>query len=126
MSYAPNDKQYLAMLAIPILLSIVFGYSSDVSADMRGRAPEEIALRIEESEKTWPRGGSSPLNEEGRVKRKLIRSSLEARDYDSFLIAIKGTPFAEVMNKKAFEFLIEEYNLQKRGYRPTFYHDLLE
>lgn len=137
MFHPSDDKQYLAMLAIPVLLSIVFAIASDSTLNTSLITRDSDETRLEESDESL--GGKSALtNNEDLLqrqnsianikdalnKRQLLKLAIESRDYEAFLLASVGTPFAEIMTESAFDVLVNEYQLQKSGYIKSTYMDI--
>lgn len=126
-----EDKNHLAMLAVPVILSMLIGFSGDV------RAAESFAERTSEStlretNSTENDSTSRSINEEADVeliadesqKRKqgLERAVVE-NDFAGFLAILIDTPFAEIMTEDAFQELVEQYKLYRDGYQlSTFLH----
>lgn len=129
MFHSSEDKQYLAMLAIPVLLSIVFAMTGDsvLTNSVSNRDIDDA--KLEESDKTKGKEGTQSemlaLNSRAMLdKKKLLTTALESRNYETFLLASVGTPFAEIMTQGAFEVLVDEYHLQKNGYQKSIYMDV--
>ncbi|MFM2381556.1 MAG: hypothetical protein RLZZ76_323 [Candidatus Parcubacteria bacterium] len=115
------DKNYLAMLAIPVLLSMVFGFSTTaLYSDSEG---DDARQRFEEVEDFAEANPTSPQNHNRTVasgssdkKNVLLRKAIESHDYSAFTQLIIHTPFEDVMTPDAFEVLVTEYRFKKDGY----------
>lgn len=122
-----EDKNKLAMMAMPVLLTIFFGFigsGTDTAIASDSERSQEMRL-IETSGRTDDKDSAeSKTSSAKKSKKQQLKSAIEANDYHDFLVAAKDTPFADVMTKEAFEFLVDEYNLRNQGYQPSPYTDL--
>ncbi len=126
MPYRSNDRQYLVMFTIPILLSMVFGFSNDALADSRSSEREGVESRIEESTKTPRQDKSSRRSESAHLesisgiqnvktlsKKQQMQYALESDNYEWFLKLVTDTPFVDIIDEGAFKTLVQEYTQQK-------------
>lgn len=127
------------MLAIPVLLSIVLGFSGDFPLSTSSFGRDVADSQIEESDDSR---GTEEFQQNGKdnlvtpreivqstgktSKRLLLQKAIESNDYDAFLVATAGTSFGEVMTKDAFGVLVQEYTLRKNGYYTYVFPDLGE
>lgn len=121
-SKGSEDKNHLAMLAIPVILSMVFGFSGEVRAEEYVRTQTVEENTMYETEDGQIRTTSKTVGREERNRRsqkKRIEQTLIDNDYDTFLVEAKDTPFAEIMTKEAFEELVAQYTLRTSGYTPS-------
>jgi hypothetical protein len=116
-SSSHNDRNYLAMLAIPVLLSMVLGFSSNLPANSSLSDRDEVESGLEDSNDAEGQDDS----EQNQHKKLAIQNAVEANDYEAFLHATTDTPFGEIMTPDAFTMLVQQYRLQKQGYRPSTY-----
>lgn len=129
-----NDKHYLAMLAIPVLLSMTIGFAGDAFASASSSDRDRVDSEIEGTdepdvlEESKHRGeylrphrhlGVSQSGE--RDKRHEMQTAIETADYESFSTVIEGTPFAEIMTPESFSVLVQEYHHQK-GFSKSMYY----
>jgi hypothetical protein len=133
-----NDKHYLAMLAIPVLLSMTLGITGNPNSGTsladsdRDRVESEIESAdepdvLEESKqyRESPRqNGDLTLGQSGgRDRGRELQTAIETANYESFVAAIEGTPFAEIMTPESFSVLVQEYHHQ-RGFSKGMYYDI--
>lgn len=113
---------HLAMLAIPVILSLVFGFAGEVRAEefQNTQAAEEIIQRdLEERGIEAAPDAMGRFERDKRTQKKRLEQALIDGDFKKFLEAAKDTPFAEIMTKDAFEELVAQYKLRKEGYTPS-------
>lgn len=131
-----NDKHYLAMLAIPVLLSMTIGFTGDVyangSASNRDKVESEIEGAdesdvLEESKyhkESLHQNKDSVIGQsDKRDKRLEMQRAIETTNYDAFLAAVEGSPFAEIMTPESFSVLVQEYHHQK-GFSKGMYYKI--
>ena len=128
---ASEDKHYLAMLAIPVLLSLMFGFSTNLSYDslLTPRVGMDVGAEdVSAGKHSHQRRGKRVHDQNALVrtereldKKQLFQLAIETRNYAAFLEAASGTPFGEIMTETAFDILVQEYQLQKHGFRPSPY-----
>lgn len=115
-----EDKSYLAMLAIPVILSMVLGFSGDARLDetFADRVGEEMQSREDGSEKreeTFLRGDAIDEKNTVEARRGMLAKAVALGDYEQFRATAKGTPFAEIMTESAFQELVAQYWSRKIG-----------
>jgi hypothetical protein len=127
-SYTYDQK--LAMLVVPVLL---FGVLGAATAAAQGRNFSELTEAqkeaIEEAHVLRESGeferARNVLEAAGLMrgpslmpepeKRSAIRAAIEANDYDAFIKAAEGTPFADTMTRNAFSVMVEAHQLRESG-----------
>ena len=126
MFHSSHDKHYLALLAIPVLLSMTLGFTGGVYTDSSLRDTAQVESDIDDeddfsmSEKSRQEGKSyihshiTSRDDMTSKKRDLIQNAIEYSDYKAFLIATSHTPFAEIMDEDAFAVLVQRYIMQKQ------------
>ena len=122
-----GDKNYLAMLAVPVILVAIMATVNDANATTMVSEEQDTVYTNTETATTKEKRRSSytassttsalVLSEEKRQNQ--IRSAVEKGDYRLFLDTVRDTPFGEIMTQEAFEVLVEQYKLRKSGYQPT-------
>jgi len=107
-SYA-EDKNKLAMMAIPVVLSLFFGFSSSAKS---AYLPQSMSVEKIYVAKT----GSVRENRflSSSSKKQALQSAIENSDYEAFKIATKDTPFSDIMTPEAFELLVDQYQMYKK------------
>ena len=127
----PKDKNYLAMLAVPVLVSMLLGSSGSMFADDtffdRDQESRTEETRDEkESAKLRTVGDERQiLDTAGEVsdaslsRREQLQNAIDGEDFDAFVKAASDTPFSDIMTEEAFKVLVEQYRLRTLGYRPT-------
>lgn len=125
-----EDKNYLAMLAIPVILSMLIGFSGDARAseileagDSESRIEESSAQRSEKTNPTSSEYSTQEVVVDDDVNRwrKELEKAVVNGDYEKFLILSDNTPFAEIMTQTAFNELIIQYKLHKSGHKISPY-----
>ena len=117
MNIFSSDKNYLGMLAIPVILFAVIASSNDlideknVSEDADGKS---AALETLPPMQTGAVG-----KKQNSTKQRMLLQAVESGNYATFLGAVRDTPFIDVMTEEAFTVLVEHYNLHKKGYLPS-------
>lgn len=117
-----DDKNYIAMLAVPIILSWIFsfaGTADDRSITDRNRSEVLSAEEVRDTEvrrNVEYRGNSAveaslselvfSLNSDARQKAV---KAVEDNDFQAFIASVKGTIFSEIMTKDAFYVLVDTY-----------------
>ena len=120
MSQEPEDKNYLAMLTIPVILSMIFGFSGEVRARelLEKQITTEIEMRDSDENKTSDIVSEHEETKTGqRTRQSDLEQALIDKDFEKFLLLTKETPFGEIMTQAAFDELVEQYHLRKSGYR---------
>lgn len=104
-----DDRNRLAMLAVPVILAMLLGFSGEslMTEDYTHTNTRNVK-QIEESR-------------DAQSRKEQLRASVESKDYGQFLKAAENTPFADIMTKEVFNEIVEEYSIQKHGYRPSPY-----
>ena len=121
-SNASEDKNHLAMLAIPVILSMIFGFAGQARANEMIRTRENSAsvpsqiLEEKDPERSRSEEREEGTDQEVRSGHDLLEEAIAAGDLELFLAAAKDTPFAEIMTKDAFEELVAQYKMRKEGY----------
>lgn len=123
-----DDKNHLAMLAIPIILSVLLGFPGNLVADLPLFESDDIEDRSEESRESEEGERSDYIQvhesaDSGSVSgvadkshnAELMRIAIENSNFLAFIDAAAGTPFADVMTEEVFEELVQAYKLQKQG-----------
>ena len=118
-SKGSEDKNHLAMLAIPVILSMVLGFAGEVRAEDSPDRAEGTVVRETEAGDDGHNGLFLEEGMEERARRRALEHAIAGGDYESFLLVANDTPFAEIMTKDAFDELVEQYTLQKIGFRPS-------
>ncbi len=123
-----NEKNYLAMLSIPLLLSMTLGFSSDlyantfsldeIESDEKETSLREASQGIEKN--TLHNETQNTRTRPHADKNRSIVHAVESNDYQAFLLATIDTPFADIMTPEAFTILVEKYHSEK-GFHPTPY-----
>lgn len=116
------------MLAIPVILSMLIGFSGEVSAAERPISEEVGTERIEKEDREV--GGyenreniiQSEQAQEDKRKKKL-QDAVSSGDYERFLVLTNDTPFAEIMTELAFNELPLQYQHEKAGFKISPYID---
>lgn len=118
-SNAREDKNHLAILAIPVILSIVFGFAGEARAGEFADTETAETVTVREAEEKDAPHASGQKDSRGGVQKDLLEQTLITGNYEQFLQVAKGTPFAEVMTREGFDELIAQYKLRKSGYTPS-------
>ena len=126
-----GDKNYLAMLAVPVILFAIMVSTNDFGIDSAQFDDHDIEVNgknVDRIEKSGSRKSkiartfsiqTSDTAKKQQSKQRDMKDAIEAVQYDAFLVAISGTPFSDIMTEEAFGVLVEQYQLHKKGYLPT-------
>ncbi len=131
-----NDKHYLAMLAIPVLLSMTIGFAGDVFAgalssdldrvdsEIEGTDEPDVLHDSKQHRESARQNRDSAIGQGGeRDKQQEMRTAIETANYESFRTLIEGTPFADIMSQESFSVLVQEYH-HRKGFSKGMHYDL--
>ncbi len=110
-----DEKNHLAFLAIPVVLSILLGFSTDVLG-------KEVSIPTMGEEVRYGEDEEQDDSKEEYSKQHLLRHAVAVGDYALFLQLAKETSYGEIMTESAFQELVKRYRLQRSGYHPTSVH----
>lgn len=120
-----EDKQNVALLAIPIILSMVLGLPSDFDSfsyekDESRYEERRIQLNADTSDEVHPGASMSGQTQEVTTTNNRFENELalaiEANDFKSFTEVAAAAPFGELITPEAFAELVRQYNKQVKVY----------
>jgi hypothetical protein len=102
--------QKIAMLVVPMLLFGMLGVSYTSIASRNTTLDEGQTLRRVEAQRM---GGN---RKEFDVE---LRAAIEGKNYEAFVLALRGTPYSESANPAVFDTLVRMYALHTAGDHKT-------
>ena len=109
-----GDKNYLAMLAIPVILFAIVASSNDLMNEKNVSEDQDDDSSVFTT--TEAPEESTVEKKQSAYKKHLVRDAVEKNDYQAFLHGVEDTSFGEIMTEEAFAVLVERYKLHKSGY----------
>jgi len=109
-----EDKHHLAVMCIPIILSMVIGLSAGAvtagnikKSNQRQQRAELTSQTHLQAAQPWEKNTSHQTTRSKHMAR--VAEAIEIADYRAFNVAAMGTPFRDIMTKEAFHELVSQY-----------------
>ncbi len=109
------EKNYLAFLAIPVILSMLLSFATDVLG-------KEVSIPAMGEEVRYSEDEESNDSKKEYSRQRLLEHAVVMGNYALFLQLTKEMPFGDIMTESAFKELVERYRLQKGGYYSESVH----